>query len=119
MNADLTINSIAFKKSFDEKGGSERSASARGVNFPDVMVIKHQDTTEGAKGGAAKRHLMRFDYQHLGVDGVNTETTSAYVVFVHPKNGTQAALDSVLATLRAAVGDTTNDYLESLLNNES
>lgn len=119
MNADLTINTIVFAKSFDERDGSERQSTARGINTPDIMTIKRQDATDSEYKVETKRFLMRFD--RVDVDAVTGQkySTSAYLVIVVPALATQAQVDNVVATARAAIASTTPNYITQMLNNES
>lgn len=119
MNTDLTINTIVFAKSFDEKDGSERNSTARGINTPDVMTIKRQEATESKFKQKTKRFLMRFDRVDTdAATGVKYET-SAYLVIVVPELATQAQVDNIVATFRAAVASTSPNYISQMLNNES
>jgi hypothetical protein len=114
MNADLTFNSVVFKKSFDEKDGSERRSTARGINTPDVMVIKRTPYTDSVTKVAGTRYLMRIDRYDLDANLVGI-ITSAYVVIAVPS--TAANLATVLVTFKAAVADA--DLLAAVLNSES
>jgi hypothetical protein len=117
MNADLTFNSVAFKKSFDEKGGSERRSVTRGVNIPDVMSIKRQDATQSSSKLAMKRYLIRFDRAAIdAVTGVNYNT-SAYAVIEIPTSSTSTDISTIVATFKAAVADA--DLITNVLNSES
>lgn len=118
MDADLTINSIAFKKSFDEKDGSERRSTSRGVNTPDVMAIKRQDAVDSQTKVAGKRYLMRFD--RWNVDGNGQKyNTSAYIVISVPELAATADVDAIVATIRAAVASSAPDLVAGVLNSES
>lgn len=118
MNADLTINTIVFAKSFDEKDGSERRSTARGINTADLLVIKRQDSV-GKDGVAAKRFLARIDREDIDSVTGKKYTTSAYFVIVVPEYATQAQVDNVVATFRAAVASTSPNYITQILNSES
>lgn len=118
MNADLTINSIVFAKSFDEKDGSERRSTARGINIPDVMSIKRQDSTNSKTKVAEKRYLVRVDRDNLTSLGVKF-TTSVYMVVVVPELAEAADVADVVATFRALVASTSPNYITQVLNSES
>jgi len=118
MNADLTINTIVFAKSFDEKDGSERRSTARGINLPDVMSVKRQDAVDTKTKVSTKRYLVRFDRVCLDATG-QEYTTSAYVVFVVPSIAVQADIDNVVATIRAFAASTSPNYIVQVLNSES
>lgn len=115
MNADLTFNSVAFKKSFDEKDGSERRSTTRGINTPDVMVIKSQDYVDSKTKVSGQRFTIRFDRYDL--DAENQQIiTSAYLVIAVPSTVTQTQLDTVVDTFQAAVADA--NLITNVLNNE-
>lgn len=115
MNADLTFNTIVFKKSFDEKDGSERRSSARGVNTPDVMIIKSQDYVDSATKVAGRRFTGRVDRVDVDAHGVEY-TTSMYFVAAVPSLAIQAQVDNVVATFKAVVADA--NFITGVLNNE-
>lgn len=115
MNADLTFNTIVFKKSFDENGGSERASSARGINTPDKLLIKTQDYVDSATKVPGKRFTGRVDRYDIdaNLQGINT---SMYFVIAVPSTATQAQVDNVVATFKAVVADAT--FIVGVLNNE-
>jgi len=115
MNADLTFNTIVFKKSFDEKDGSERRSTTRSVNTPDLLIIKSQSYVDSATKVAGTRYTGRVDRQDIDAN-LSPITTSAYFVVAVPKTATQAQLDNVVATFKAAVADAT--FMAAVLNNE-
>lgn len=115
MNADLTFNTIVFKKSFDEKDGSERQSIARGINTPDKLIIKSQDYVDSATKVAGRRFTGRVDRVDLDPNGVLINTSMYFVVAV-PETATQAQLDNVVATFKAAVADA--NFVINVLNNE-
>lgn len=115
MNADLTFNTIVFKKSFDEKDGSERRSSARGINTPDVLIIKSQDYVDSATKVAGRRYTGRVDRYDIDTNE-DTIVTSAYFVIAVPSTAAQAAVDNVIATFKAAVADA--NFVVNVLNNE-
>lgn len=118
MNADLTINTIVFAKSFDEKDGSERRSSARGVNTPDILTIKSQDSVNSSSKLAEKRHVVRTDRESVdAVDG-KKYSTSVYTVFVISERSTTTDVDTIVATHRALIASTSPNYITQVLNNE-
>lgn len=120
MNADLTINSIVFAKSFDERDGSERRSTTRGINTPDIMTIKRQDSRNKDTGIGETRYLgPRFDRVALDSTTGQLYTVSAYSVIVVPELALQADVDAILATFRAAVASTSPNYMTQILNSES
>lgn len=115
MNADLTLNTIAFKKSFDNEDLSLRQSISRGVNTPDLLKIQSQDYVDSATKIAGRRYTVRVD--RVDFDANNAKiVTSAYLVIAVPSTTTQAALDNVVATFKAAVADAS--LITSVLNNE-
>lgn len=115
MNADLTFNTIVFKKSFDEKDGSERQSITRGVNTPDVLIIKSQDYVDSATKVAGRRYTGRVD--RIDIDAnLQSITTSMYFVLAVPGTAAQAAVDNVIATFKAVVADA--GFVTAVLNNE-
>lgn len=118
MNADLTINTIVFAKSFDEKDGSERRSTARGINTADLLTIKRQDAVDSKTKVANKRYLARIDRETIDAN-LQKIVTSAYIVIVVPATAVQADVDNIVATLRALVASTSPNYITQILNSES
>lgn len=117
MDADLTFNTIVFKKSFDKEDGSERRSTTRGINTPDVLAIKRQDATQSKSKSPMKRYLARTDrYSQDTVTGV-IYITSAYTVIEVTELATSTDVSTVLATHKAAVADA--NFLTNVLNSES
>jgi hypothetical protein len=115
MNADLTFNTIVFKKSFDEKDGSERRSITRAINTPDMMIIKSQDYVDSATKVAGRRYTGRVD--RIDIDAnLQSITTSAYFVIAVPGTASQAQVDNVVATFKAVVADA--NFIVNVLNNE-
>jgi hypothetical protein len=115
MNADLTFNSIVFKKSFDEKDGSERRSIARAINTPDLLIIKSQDYVDSATKVAGKRYTGRVDRVDIDAN-LQSITTSMYFVIAVPSTAAQAAVDAVVASFKAVVADA--NFVTNVLNNE-
>lgn len=115
MNADLTFNTIVFKKTFDEKDSSERQSSARGINTPDKLTVRSQDYIDSVTKVAGRRYTTRIDRYTLDANLAKI-CTSMYVVAQVPSTAAQADVDTTLATFKAAVADAT--LLAGVLNNE-
>jgi len=115
MNADLTFNSIVFKKTFDLKDLSERQSTTRGVNTPDKLIIKSQEYVDAGTKVPGKRFTGRVDRTDIDAN-LQSITTSAYFVIAVPSTATQAQLDNVVATFKAAVADA--NLIVNVLNNE-
>ena len=115
MNADLTFNTIVFKKSFDEKDGSERRSTARAVNTPDLMIIKSQTYTDSATKVNGTRYTGRIDRVNVDANG-QKYTTSAYFVIAVPEIAVSADVTDVVTTFKAVVAD--SSFITNVLNNE-
>lgn len=115
MNADLTFNTIVFKKSYDSKDESLRQSTARAITTPDQLVIKSQDYVDSATKVAGRRFTGRVDRVDIDAN-LQKIITSAYFVIAVPSTATQAQVDDVVATFKAAVADAT--FISSVLNNE-
>lgn len=115
MDADQTYNTIVFKKTFDLKDESQRQSTTRGVNTPDLMVIKSQDYVDSVTKITGKRYTCRIDRHDLDANNAKI-ITSAYFVIAVPSTATQAQIDNIVATFRAVVADA--DHIEDVLNNE-
>jgi hypothetical protein len=115
MNADLTFNTIVFKKSFDEKDGSERRSTARGINTPDVMTIKSQDFVDSATKLPGRRYTARVDRTTIDAN-LQSITTSCYFVFVVPATAVAGDVTDVTTTFKALVADA--NFMANVLNNE-
>jgi hypothetical protein len=115
MNADLTFNTIVFKKSFDEKGGSERRSTARGINTPDLLIIKTQDYVDSSTKVPGSRYTGRVDRVDLDANGTLI-TTSMYFVIAVPKTAAGASVTDVVTTFKAVVADA--NFAANVLNGE-
>jgi RecB family exonuclease len=116
MNADLTFNTIVFKKQFDLEGKSQRQSIARAINTPDQLIIQSQEYTDSTTKVAGKRFTGRVD--RVDIDANLQEIrTSAYFVIAVPKTATQAQLDNVIATFKAVVADA--NFIANVTNGET
>jgi hypothetical protein len=115
MNADLTFNTIVFKKSFDEKGGSERRSVARSINTPDLLIIKTQEYVDSKTKVSGTRYTGRVD--RIDIDANLQEiNTSMYFVIAVPKTAAGASVTDVVTTFKAVVADA--NFVTNVLNNE-
>jgi hypothetical protein len=48
MNADLTIDTLTFAQQYSDESGSRRVEVSRGVNLPEIMMVKHRPYTDSA-----------------------------------------------------------------------
>jgi hypothetical protein len=115
MNADLTFNTIVFKKSFDEKDGSERRSTARAINTPDMMIIKSQDYVDSVTKVAGRRYTGRIDRVDIDAN-LQQITTSAYFVIAVPTTASSGQVTDVVTTFKAVVADA--NFIAAVLNNE-
>jgi predicted ester cyclase len=115
MQADLTYNTIVFKKSFDEKDGSERRSTARGVNTADVMTIKSSPYIDSRTKVPGTRYMARIDRENLDANG-QKYTTSAYFIIPVSSLSVTADITDVITTFKALVADAA--FIASVLNNE-
>lgn len=115
MNADLTFNSIPFKKSFDEKDGSERRSTLRGINTPDVLTIKSEQYVDSKTKVPGVRYLYRIDRTTID-SNLRSITTAMYGVIQVPSTALPADVTDVTATFKAVVADA--NFISSVLNNE-
>lgn len=115
MDADLTFNSVAFKKAWDLKDESLRQSITRGINTPDKLIIKSQSYVDSATKVAGRRYTVRIDRVDIDANNVNV-VTSAYLVIAVPSTAEQADLDVVVATFKAAVANA--DLIAKVLNDE-
>jgi hypothetical protein len=115
MNADLTFNTIVFKKSYDLKEESLRQSTARAINTPDKLVIKSQSYVDSATKVAGTRFTGRVDRDDIDAN-LQKITTSMYFVVAVPSTAAQASVDNVVATFKAVVADA--NFVVNVLNNE-
>jgi len=104
MNADLTFNSVVFAKAWDKENESTRISKARGINTPDLLVVKSQDYIDSKTKVSGKRYTVRFDREDLDATSQKI-VSSAYLVIAVPSTVTQAQLDVVVATFKAGVAN--------------
>lgn len=115
MNADLTFNTIVFKKSYDKEDESKRASSARGINTPDELIIRSQNYVDSATKVAGKRYTGRIDRHDVDAN-LQKIVTSVYFVVAVPETAAQASVDNVIATFKAVVADA--GFMTAVLNQE-
>jgi hypothetical protein len=115
MNADLTFNSVVFKKQFDNELLSQRQSIARDINTPDQMVIRSQNYVDSTTKVAGKQFNLRIDRQDLDANLVKIITSASVTIRV-PNTVTQAQLDVLVATFKAAIADAS--LVAAILNGE-
>lgn len=104
MNADLTFNSIAFEKRFDEKSHSERASVSRGINTPDLLIIKNGPYVDSKTKVSGTQTVTRFERHNVDANG-QKYITSGYVVLQVPELASSTDTSALLATLKAGVAD--------------
>jgi len=117
MTSDLTFNTVVFKKAWDNQTGSERRSSTRGVNTPDLLIVKHQDAIQAQNKLPMKRHLTRVERVNVDAADSTQYSVSFYVVAEVSERATSTDVSTALATFKAAVADA--DLLAAVLNGES
>jgi len=115
MNADLTFNSVVFKKTFDERDLSERQSIARGINTPDDLVIKTQAYVDSATKVAGRRFQGRVTRVAIDANGQPYNTEIYYIANI-PQLASGTDLSTVTATFKALVADA--DFMTNVFNNE-
>jgi hypothetical protein len=115
MISDLTFNTIAFKKAYDNKDESLRQSTARGINTPDRLIIKSQPYTDATTKVDGSRYTGRVERVDVDANGVSI-VTQAYFVLAVPSTATSGQVTNIVATFKALVADT--DFIAAVLNNE-
>lgn len=112
MNNNLTISTLSFNLSYNDKAGSERREVSRGVNLPELMTIKSQPYVDSATKVAGKRTVLRFDRYVEGTDG-KPVAVSAYLVVAVPTDAAVASSDvlAVIARINGVI-DATSPNLD-------
>jgi hypothetical protein len=117
MDRDLTVNSIDFNFSYDEKGKIVRQSSARGVNTPDILTIQRMDARDNVNNVATRRFNVRVSRIDQTAEGAKFDTSFAFTIVV-PEFATDTEINAVKATFKAFVASTSPDYIAAVLNNE-
>ena len=116
MDNNITLNSIVFRKSFDQKGLSVRQSTTRGINTPDTMTIRRQTTNEGPSKEETSRYSVRFDRQDIDAIDAHSRVSFVQVIVGVPTSSTSSEVGAVVATLRAFAE--AEDLVEQVLNGE-
>lgn len=117
MNASLTFNSVVFEKSFDNETGSQRQSSARGINIPDVLIVKSQEYVDSETKVKGRRFNGRVDRYNVDAITGQKYKYSAYFIIEVPELAVTGDTTAVVATFKAAVADA--DFIADVLNRES
>lgn len=118
MDPNITINSIPFRRSFDSQDLGVRRDSSRGINNPDIMTVKRQDTTEGPSKEATQRFSVRFDRHVYDADTGKTSVSFVQVIVGVPASAATADVNAVVATVRAFMASSSPDYIAQVTNGE-
>lgn len=112
MNNNLTISTLSFNLSYNDKAGSERREVSRGVNLPEIMSIKSQPYVDSATKVEGKRTVLRFDRHVEGTDG-KPIAVSAYLVVAVPSDAAVTSGDvlAVIARINGVI-DATSPNLD-------
>jgi hypothetical protein len=115
MNADLTFNSIVFKKSYDKEGQSLRRSTARDINTPDDLMVRSTSYVDSVTKVPGTRYNASVDRYDIDANGTKVKT-SAYLVIAVPSTAPTGAVTAVVTTFKAAVADSA--LITGILNSE-
>lgn len=105
MNADLTYNSVAFIKQWDDPiKGSSRQSITRGINTPDRILVRSMSYVDSVTKVAGTRFNILLEREDLDGTSQKIKSTAGVTIAV-PSTATQAQVDVLVATLKAAVAD--------------
>jgi len=116
MNADLTFNSVVFKKSWDDADkGSYRQSIARALNEPDVLTIRSTPYVDSKTKVPGTMRTFRVDRVEIdaNLQPINQSISCTLRV---PQTALQADIDTLVATFKAIVADA--NFITNVLNNE-
>lgn len=114
MNADITLNSLAYKLAYSDKDGSQRTNTSLGVTKPRTLSIGHLDATDSKSKLQTLRNLVRHDQIIADTAGVNLPVpVSVYLVCSYPTTGdeteTSTAINDGVAAIRQLISGTGAD----------
>jgi len=89
--------------------------TARGINTPDLLVIRSQEYVDSKTKVPGRRYTVRVDRTTIDANLVAI-TTSMYTVIAVPSTALQADVDNVVTTFKAAIADA--NLVANVLNNE-
>jgi hypothetical protein len=101
MNLSLTISTLVFNQLYSDKAGSERRETSRGLNLPEVMLIKHRDTVDAKNGITVQQSLVQFDRVMLLSNGKYFPVTGKLTLVI-PKDSAVEAADVTSVVARFA-----------------
>lgn len=116
MTADLTFNSIVFKKAWDNQTESLRRSTTRGINTPDDLQVRSQSYVDSTTKIAGTRYNGTIT--RVALDGTTglPYRTQFYFVLAVPGNAVAGDITAITATFKAAVADA--DLIAAVLNGE-
>jgi hypothetical protein len=102
MNANLTIDTLAFTQQYSDKTGSLRREVSRGISLPETMQIKHQTYKDSQSGRSGNQSALIFEYYKALADG---EILPAVRVTLKVQSLTDTAVTSteILAALSRVI----------------
>jgi hypothetical protein len=115
MNADLTFNSVAFKKSYDTASESLRRSTTRDISTPDDLIIRRQTYVDSVTKVAGTRFLIRIDRNDVDAE-LRKYVSSFQIVIAVPEIENSTDLGVLITTAKAAVADA--DLIAKVLNSE-
>jgi hypothetical protein len=116
MNADLTFNTIVFKKNWDDPDkGSLRRSTTRAINTPDDMTIKSQSYIDSVTKVPGNRYTGRIDRSDIDASGRKI-VSSIYFVIAVPESALSAQITDIVTTFKAVVADA--NFITNVLNGE-
>lgn len=118
MDSNITINSIPFRKSYDSQDLGVRRGTTRGINNPDIMTIKRQDTNEGPSKEATQRFSVRFDRHTFDEATGKTSVPFVQNIIGVPISAASSDIEALIATNRAFWASVTPDYIAQVTNGE-
>lgn len=103
MDNNLTISTLTFNlvSGPDAVAGSVRKEVSRGVNLPEIMSVKSQETTNSKTKVKETRTTLRFD-RHLELNSGTIGSVAAQLTVIAPKDVNVTTAD-VLAVVERIV----------------
>jgi len=109
MNASLTLNTLTFDQSKSGDAGSERREVSRGVNLPEILIIRHQDYVDSGTKVPGVRSNVRIERYVAMADGrIVPVTLSLSVAVPSDSNIVSADVTAVTDRLVNLIHGTTN-----------
>lgn len=113
----VTYNSLAFNKLYDNESQSVRANVSAGVNLPREIIVRTQSYTDSTTKLPGTRTNVSVGKQVLDANNVEI-APRIYLVAEIPGTAAQGDVDELVATFRALVADTTNNFLTRAIAGE-